>query len=132
VLRGHEVNVREQTRDRDSFLNWMERVIRTRRACREFGWGDCETLNSGDASVFAHRCTREQGGVAIAVHNLSDRARTVALDLSEHQGEELVDLLGDEDVETIREAPHDVHLAKYGYRWYRIDRGNRVSGGVLK
>jgi hypothetical protein len=51
-------------------------VLSATKSALFIGWGDCETLDSGDAGVFAHRCTWEQGGVAIAVHNLSDRART--------------------------------------------------------
>ncbi len=39
---GYErVNGAAQRRDPDSFLNWMERAIRARKECAEFGCGEC-------------------------------------------------------------------------------------------
>ena len=36
------VNAADQRRDPDSLLNWMERLIRRRRECPEFGWGTAD------------------------------------------------------------------------------------------
>src|SRR3954464_3507542 len=42
---GYEhVNVAEQRRDPDSFMNWMERIIRMRKEVPEIGWGDFAVL----------------------------------------------------------------------------------------
>ena len=38
------VNVADQRRDPDSLLNWMERLIRTRKECPEIGWGTSSCL----------------------------------------------------------------------------------------
>jgi hypothetical protein len=36
----HRVNVAEQRRDPGSLVNCTERLIRLRKECPEFGWGD--------------------------------------------------------------------------------------------
>ena len=43
-----DLNVAAERRDDGSLLNWMERLIRRRRECPEFGWGRCEVLDPGD------------------------------------------------------------------------------------
>lgn len=63
-------NVAAQRRDPESMLNWMERLIRRRRDCPEFGWGRWQLIETAEPSVMAHRCDWE-GRTVIAVHNLS-------------------------------------------------------------
>src|ERR1051326_6430022 len=46
---GYErVNVEAQQRDRESLLNFIERCIRARKQCREFGWGTWKPVDSSD------------------------------------------------------------------------------------
>ena len=63
------VNVSTQRRDPDSLLNWFERLIRRRRECPEFGFGELTLLETGAPSVLAHRCDWE-GETIVAVHEL--------------------------------------------------------------
>jgi trehalose synthase len=108
----HSANVAEQRREPDSLLNWMERLIRMRKECPEFGWGIFEQISS-EGPVFAHRCDWN-GNTVIAVHNLSDRSASQVLPRSDAWAK-LVDLFGDEDC-----APGDeIELKPYGYRWLR-------------
>ena len=53
-----QVNVRDQRRDPDSLLSWIQRLIECYRACPELAWGSYTVLDPGpDArSVLAHRC----------------------------------------------------------------------------
>src|SRR5690606_18465706 len=74
------VNVHDQRRDSDSFLNWMERVIRRRRETPEFGWGTPTVLETGHRSILAHRCDW-RGVTVMAVHNFGSEKRTVRIDL---------------------------------------------------
>ena len=69
----HKVNVAAQRHDENSLLAWMQERIQVRNQCPEFGYGDCEILDVGDARVFAHRC-RWGDGEVLALHNLSDQA----------------------------------------------------------
>jgi maltose alpha-D-glucosyltransferase / alpha-amylase len=114
------VNVARQRRDPDSLLIWMERVIRTRKECPEFGWGECRLVETGEPSVFAHCCEAE-GRVVLAVHNLGDQACEVELDLDLLERRHLVDLLGDERYEAVPKGGFAVHLEPYGYRWFRVE-----------
>jgi maltose alpha-D-glucosyltransferase/alpha-amylase len=122
---GYEhVNVEAQRRDPDSLLNWMERLIRTRKECPEFGWGTVHVLKSPDPSVLVH-CAEWQGSVIAAVHNLSGEAAEIKLDLSAFDAEALVDLLGDGGSQALEDGACRLLLDGYGYRWFRVDRGPR-------
>ena len=127
---GYErVNVRNQERDPDSMLNWMQKAVRTRKKCPEFGWGDWTVVDTGDPAVFAHRC-EWRGGVVLAAHNLSDEPREVSLDPGE--GEEgagrLVELFSDSAYGDERDAERRFMLEGYGYRWFRVGgEGRRPS-----
>src|SRR3954452_15851052 len=115
-----EVNVVEQRRDRDSLLNWMERLIRRRRESPEFGWGAVTLLETQSPSLFAHRCDWE-GSTVIAVHNLGESRSeaTIALD------DDVVaidDMLEARDLEIVDGGKLKVALGRYGYLWLRVRR----------
>jgi maltose alpha-D-glucosyltransferase/alpha-amylase len=112
------LNVIDQRRDSSSLLNWMERAIRMRKECPEFGWGDWQIIGTGHPCVFAHRCDWRDGAV-MAVHNLAGEACTVTLNLQENE-DRLIDLLGDRPYHQIEGTSHQVELDGYGYRWFRI------------
>ncbi|HEY0738927.1 MAG TPA: alpha-amylase family protein [Herpetosiphonaceae bacterium] len=115
-----KINVADQRRDKDSLLNKIERMIRTRKICPEFGWGTWEILKGGEPSVFAQRY-EWQGGVVIAVHNLADESCSVTLDLSDYDAGHLIDLLSDQDYQRFDGGEHTLKLEGYGYRWFRVD-----------
>lgn len=114
-----QVNVIDERRDPNALLNWIERAIRIRKSCPEFGWGDWKILETEQSCIFAHRC-EWQGGVVIAVHNLSQNACTVTLDLSDEDAERLIDLQGDRPYQPINQPTHQIELEGYGYRWFRV------------
>lgn len=121
---GYEkVNVEAQQRDPESLLNWIERAVRTRRECPEFGYSQCELIDTGAPTVFAHRC-RWEGNEVIALHNLAERKCTVELTLRGNEGDHLIDVLGDRPYERIRGATPKVPLEGYGYRWLRVAPGS--------
>ena len=113
------LNVLEQRRDPKSLLNWMERAIRMRKECPEFGWGKYQIISADNPCIFSHRC-EWHSGVVIAVHNLAREACTVTLELEEGDGERLIDLLGDQPYEAIDGTSHNIQLEGYGYRWFRV------------
>lgn len=115
------LNVIDQRRDSDSLLNWMERAIRMRKECPEFGWGTWQIIDTGELSVFAHRCEWRQG-VVIAVHNLANSPCTIALNLKNDDSNHLIELLGDQLYKPLEGASREVHLEGYGYRWFRVGR----------
>ena len=54
-----KVNVERQRGDRGSLLNWMAQLIRARKECPEFGWGNWEIVQADQPSCFAIRCDGE-------------------------------------------------------------------------
>jgi trehalose synthase len=118
-----EVNVARQRRDPGSLLNWMERLIRRRRECPEFGWGAWTLLDAGHASVFAQRSDWD-GSTAVAVHNLSGREARASLKLDEDGA--LVDLFEHQHHE-LDDGTVTLELAPYGAHWFRVRRpGERL------
>lgn len=113
-----QLNVIDQRRDTNSLLNWMERAIRVRKECPEFGWGTWSLIETHHPSVFAHRC-EWRGGTVLAVHNLSKKACKVTLELKAEDGK-LIDLLGNQRYETIDDVSHYLQLEGYGHYWFRL------------
>jgi maltose alpha-D-glucosyltransferase / alpha-amylase len=88
------IDVASQRHNPDSLLSWMERAIRTRRECPEFGRGSVTIIETNSPSVFAH-CCEWQGSRIMAVHNLLEQ-QAINLNLSGYTAERLVDLKGSE------------------------------------
>jgi maltose alpha-D-glucosyltransferase/alpha-amylase len=126
VIRGgaygyEHVNVAEQRRDPNSFLNWMERIIRMRKEVPEIGWGDFEVLHTNSSEVFAIRYDW-RGNSVVVVHHLGSNPCEIRLRIG-LQAEErlrLVNLLSADHSVADESGVHRILLEPYGYRWYRV------------
>jgi maltose alpha-D-glucosyltransferase/alpha-amylase len=116
--RHERVNVAAQRLDQNSLLNWMERAIRTRKECPEFGWGEMQFLRTDKASVLAHACTWN-GRTVIALHNFSRASVSVKVDLPKGTGRKL-HLFGRMLREPLPEHSQTVDLDGYDYLWLRV------------
>ena len=113
-----------QRRDDGSLLNWMERLIRRRRECPEFGWGRCEVLDPGDPALLAHRVTWGDSTI-VAVHSFVDEPRETRLPVGE--AEAAVDLFANDELRPAN-GEVEVPLGAYGHRWLRLRYpGQRVA-----
>ena len=106
----------------------MERLIRRRRECPEFGWGAMTVLEASDDAVLAHQCQWE-GNRVLAVHNLGAEPRAVKVRLGRSDGggggeeDRIVDLLATTDpVQPLDGPTLELKLEGYGYRWFRLQR----------
>ena len=79
------INVEAQERPPWSLLNWMRRLIATRKKTRAFGRGTLTFLRARNESVLAHLRVWE-GETVLAVHNLSGAAQPVEIDLARPRG----------------------------------------------
>ena len=109
-----KVNVNDQHRDPDSFLNWVGRLIDSRKEFPEFGWGDYKVLDTGNSKVLAH-CRKSEKGLGIAIHNFSGEELTVKLNLEDT--EDVVDVFGNERYDDFDPEKKEVKISAYGYRW---------------
>ncbi|MGI8984800.1 MAG: alpha-amylase family protein [Acidimicrobiales bacterium] len=117
---GYEtVNVEAQRNDPASLLHRIEQMLHTLRECPEFGIGTCTRVDAGDRAVLALHY-EAPGGVMLALHNLSDKKRTV--DLGEQPGQEgdPFEMFADGRYDRVGPELKGVELAGYGYRWIRL------------
>jgi maltose alpha-D-glucosyltransferase/alpha-amylase len=110
-----QVNVDQQQRDRDSLFSTIERFIRARKCSCVFGHGELTVIDGGEPAVFIHSVRTGEQQVLV-LHNFSDEARTVALELPGVRY--LVDILGEERPRELADSSVRIELEGYGYRWY--------------
>src|SRR5688572_2968342 len=117
---GYEaVNVEAQQRDPSSQLNWMKRMLATRKTSQAFGRGRLSFLRPGNRKVLAY--LREFGEEAIlCVANLARAAQPVELDLKRFKGRVPVEMLGRTSFPPIGELPYLLTLPAHGFYWFRL------------
>jgi maltose alpha-D-glucosyltransferase/alpha-amylase len=117
-----QVNVAAQRRDPDSFLNWMERIIRMRKEVPEIGWGDFSFLPLRTPGVLGMEYEWRNNSVLI-LHNLMSEPREIRFRLtSKSAGDRnhLINLLSDDHSQADENGRHCIVLEPYGYRWFRV------------
>jgi maltose alpha-D-glucosyltransferase / alpha-amylase len=115
------VNVANQRRDPNSFLNWTERIIRMRKEVPEIGWGDFEVVATPDPAVLVLRYDWRNNSV-LFVHNLDEKPREISFStgLPRESGKLLVNLLSEDHSDADGRGRHRIVLEPYGYRWFRV------------
>ena len=115
------VNVAQQRRDPNSFLNWTERVVRMRKEVPEIGWGDFAVIDTGTPEVLAIRYDWRNNS-AFFVHNLAPLPLQITLRPGAHgtQDSLLVNLLSEDHSGADASGKHVILMEPYGYRWYRV------------
>jgi trehalose synthase len=114
------INVAAQERDGGSLLRWMEQLIRNRRETPEIALGEWSLVPIADPAILA---LRYDWGArrSIIIHNLASGAKKVAFELGSQGGRpDIVDRLGDGDMEASPDGTVSLSLAGYGYRWLRL------------
>src|SRR5215207_7104678 len=117
---GYEaVNVEAQLREPNSLLNWMRRVLATRKTSHAFGRGRLTFLRPGNRKVLAY--LRELGDEAIlCVANLGRSAQSAELDLARFRGRVPLELLGRTPFPPIGDIPYMLTLPAHGFYWFRL------------
>jgi maltose alpha-D-glucosyltransferase/alpha-amylase len=118
------VNVAQQRREPESLLNWVERRIRMRKECPEFGWGDFTVLRLDVAEVLAIRYDF-RGVSMLTLHNFSSRRQSLTVDPKTDNSGLLVDVF-DNNHSRSENGMHEVALPPYGHRWYRVGAPDNV------
>jgi maltose alpha-D-glucosyltransferase/alpha-amylase len=111
------INVETQRRDPNSLLNWTERMIRIRKECPEFGWGDYKVLKTRKPAVLAIRYDWRNNSI-VTLHNFEDKPQSITLELGAG-AEHLSNLLAGEHSHADH-GKHRIVIEAYGYRWYRV------------
>jgi maltose alpha-D-glucosyltransferase/alpha-amylase len=115
------VNVATQHDLQGSLMNNLQRLVHTRRACPEIGWGACQVLETKVPSVLALRYDW-RGETIVTFHNFAEHAAEVRVRL---EGiERLRPLFCNGDDRNLRDAAAPIPLDAYGFRWFRA-KGER-------
>jgi maltose alpha-D-glucosyltransferase / alpha-amylase len=117
-----QLNVAAQRTDPDSFLNWMERIIRMRKEIPEVGWGDFSflPLRTPNALGIAYRW---RNNCVLFLHNLIAEPQEIRFRMPANcrvEKDLLMNLLSGDNSEADERGRHCVVLEPYGYRWYRV------------
>jgi maltose alpha-D-glucosyltransferase/alpha-amylase len=122
-----QCNVRDQSRDPDSLLRWVERLIRVLRECPEIGTGrptvlDLPLPRSVLALRFDARPFDAGEGSVLLLHNLADQPVTADLTgLKIPPGAHQV--FADSDYPPLPSRITELPLTGWGYRWIRLSGG---------
>ncbi len=126
---GYEkINVEKQQSDPRSLLNVIERMIRTRKECPEFGWGKWRILPAKPDTVLAH-ASEWRGGVVLAIHNFARKSATVEIQLRSLKPEILTNLLDEKQYDLPENGLLKLNLEPFARRWFRLR--NRAAEGTL-
>ena len=113
------VNVEAQSREPNSLLNWMRRLLAVRKTSQAFGRGRLQFLRAGNRKVLAY--VREHGEEAVLiVANLGRTAQPVELDLRRFKGRVPVEMMGRTAFPPIGELPYLLTLPGCGFYWFRL------------
>jgi maltose alpha-D-glucosyltransferase/alpha-amylase len=117
---GYEsVNVEAQTRDRSSLLNWMKRMLVTRKGSQAFGRGTLRFIRPGNRKILVY--LREYGDDSIlCVANLARSAQPVEIDLAAYKGRVPIEMLGRTTFPPIGDLPYLLTLPGYGFYWFKL------------
>lgn len=119
-LYGYEtVNVEAQSRTASSLLNWMQRLIITRKARKAFGRGTITFLRPGNRKILAYLREYQEESI-LCVANLANSAQPVELNLAAYKGRVPVELLGHTAFPAIGELPYLLSLPSYSFYWFRL------------
>jgi maltose alpha-D-glucosyltransferase/alpha-amylase len=123
---GYQVrNVTDQRRDKDSLLNWTERVIRMRKECPEISWGNFEVLRTNVPEVLAIRYDWRDTSM-LTVHNFSASKQKVKLKPNAKRDDVLVEVFDGHHSRAQNDGAHRVDLDGYGWRWFRVGAADNV------
>jgi maltose alpha-D-glucosyltransferase/alpha-amylase len=114
-----KVNVADQQRDPESFLNWTARMIRMRRECPEISWGDFVVLRTNAPEALALRYDWRQTSL-VTLHNFSGHTKRVQLRVNAPREELLVNLFNGRHSRMRNDGRHHITLEPYAWRWFRV------------
>jgi maltose alpha-D-glucosyltransferase / alpha-amylase len=122
-----KVNVQAQRRNPNSLLNYLERMIRTRKEYPEFSTGTYRVLETSEPTkIFAHSCQDENGNAVIAAHNLTEAPIKVVIKLWEKTFDHFIHLFDERPNEKIKKSEIGLELPGFGFSWLRLRQKKQI------
>ncbi|HWV22798.1 MAG TPA: maltose alpha-D-glucosyltransferase [Thermomicrobiales bacterium] len=114
------VNVEAQNRTPTSLLNWMKRLIAVRKRYKAFARGSIQFLHPENLKVLVY-LRRWENETLLCVVNLSRFVQYAELDLSEFEGYQPVELIGEIRFPLIGDLPYFLTLGPHSFYWFRLE-----------
>ncbi len=119
---GYEaVNVEAQERVPTSLLNWMKRMIAVRRRHKAFGRGTLRFLHPENQKVLVYLREWENEIILCAV-NLSRFVQAAEINLSEFDGYQPIELIGEGRFPLIGQLPYFLTFGPHSFYWFRLEK----------
>jgi maltose alpha-D-glucosyltransferase / alpha-amylase len=119
--------VQAQRRDPNSLLNYLERMIRTRKEYPEFSIGTYRVLETSEPTkIFAHSCQDENGNAVVAAHNMTEAPIKVVIKLWEKTFDYFIHLFDERPNEKIKKAEIGLELPGFGFSWLRLRQKKQI------
>jgi len=113
------INVEAQERYPFSLLNWMKRLIATRKQHRVFGRGSIVFVGGSNRKVLAY-LRRDERETVLVVANLSRAVQPAELDLKAFAGLVPVEMSGLSEFPRIGDQPYFLTLGPYAAYWFSL------------
>lgn len=118
----NKVNVRQQIHDPDSLYAVTKKMIAIRKQHPAFSQGEFQWANLVKENLAAAAYWRSaQNNRILAVHNLSNRAHSIVVQLPQTPLRTGLDLLSGEECPPIQDNVLTLDLAPYQYRWIKLE-----------
>ena len=115
------VNVNAQERVPTSLLNWMKRMLAVRRRQQAFGRGTLRFLHPENQKILVY--LREyQHEIILCAVNLSRFVQAAEIDLSEFEGYQPIELIGETRFPLIGELPYFMTFGPHTFYWFRLEK----------
>jgi len=116
------VNVEAQTRTPTSLLNWTRRLISVRKRYKAFSRGSLEFLHPDNLAILPY-VRRWENETMLCIVNLSRFVQCAELDLSQFNGYQPVELMGETRFPRIGDLPYFMTLGPHSFYWFRLEPG---------
>src|SRR5207248_4545876 len=113
------INVEAQERYSFSLLNWMKRLISTRKQHRVFSRGSIVFVGGSNRKVLAY-LRRDERETVLVVANLSRAVQPAELDLKALAGLVPVEMSGLSEFPRIGDQPYFLTLGPYAAYWFSL------------
>ena len=122
------VNVESESRISSSLLNWVKKMLRTRKKYNTiFGRGNIEFITHENKKALCY--VRKYGGEQIlCVFNMSKKHTYVELDLKQYKGYRPVEVITETRFPFIGDLPYFFTLPPHGFFWLRLVAPNTEDG----
>jgi maltose alpha-D-glucosyltransferase / alpha-amylase len=126
VYSFEKVNVALQQKDPNSFLSCMQKLINARKQCSILSSGKWGFIETGNESVMAIICSRDNETV-FTIHNFSSQDQKVQLHFKEESMQFFVEIFSSFKNNKLNKLMNDFELEPFGYSWFRCTRSVEIE-----